>query len=109
MAYQRRGKTYLSAVQKAERKAAEEAANEGENKRIRRRCCRPRFSDLFINKEEKALEQSKENVGTKVEETFNLTSSTMRKPLGVNSTLANSTNSVPSFSDTFDNVFGKPR
>ncbi|XP_045119820.1 uncharacterized protein LOC123509532 [Portunus trituberculatus] len=108
MAYQRRGKTYLSAVQKAERKAAEEAANEGENKRARRRCCPPRFSDLFINKKEKALEQSKENVGTKVEETFNLTSSTMRKPLGVNSTLANSTNSVPSFSDTFDNVFGKP-
>ncbi|KAK8395014.1 hypothetical protein O3P69_006048 [Scylla paramamosain] len=118
MAYQRPGKTYLSAAQKAEMEAAEEATKEEKKRKTRRhRRPPPRFSDLFIKKkkEEKSLEQSKENVyflasGTKVEETFNHSQSswTVRKPLEVNSTLANSTNSVPSFSDTFDKVFGKP-
>ena len=77
MAYHRPGKTYPSAIQKAEMEAPVKAANEIKNQRTRPRRLRrppPRFSDLFIKKkkeEEKSLELSKENVdilaiGTKV-------------------------------------------
>ena len=72
MARQRLGKTYLSAIRKAEMEAAEEGKEEEKedkekNRRHRRRRRPPpRFSDLFIKKTRKGEEeisgQSKENI-----------------------------------------------
>ncbi|KAG0721886.1 hypothetical protein GWK47_006169 [Chionoecetes opilio] len=112
MPYQRQGKTYLSAAQKAEKQVVEEAEDEEAVKRSRRRLRRrpaPRFSDLFIkkkkeNEKDESSGQSKENIslyttGTEVKKHGSQAS---RKPLGVNNSLTSSTHSGPSFNDTFE-------
>lgn len=62
MIHQRPKKTYCSALQRAEKQTDVVEDGEGEHKRRRYRRPPPRFSNLFVKKEKKVAESSKENV-----------------------------------------------